>query len=103
MHAPPDPEMRRAAPPGGPVAHEERLNTAESNSAITELQGSSCDEREFTLAILRLVSVRLGLIRDTIHDIGIALKNDRLTPAYARALADEAAPGCFDACAEDFQ
>jgi len=38
------------------------------------------------LSTLRLVSVRLGLIRAEINDIGIALKNGRIPPEYARAL-----------------
>jgi hypothetical protein len=42
MLRPPDPETRRAAPPGGPVSQEERLNTAESN---TELQARQLRNR----------------------------------------------------------
>jgi hypothetical protein len=61
------------------------------------------ESAENTLAILRLVSVRLGMIRDEVNDIGIALKNGRINPNYARTLVDRVAPGCFDACAEDFQ
>jgi hypothetical protein len=55
------------------------------------------------LSVLRLVSVRLGMIRDEINDIGIALKNGRIHPDYARMLADRVAPGCYDAAAGDFQ
>jgi hypothetical protein len=66
---------------------------------------SSCDtrEREDVLSVLRLVSVRLGLIRDEVNDIGIALKNGRINPNYARALVDRVAPGCYDAASEDIQ
>jgi hypothetical protein len=60
-------------------------------------------EREHTLSVLRLVSVRLQMIRDEVNDIGVALKNGRINPNYARALVDRVAPGCFDAAAEDFQ
>ena len=45
--------------------------------------------------------VRLGLIRDEINDIGIALKNGRIAPEYARMLADRVAPGCYAAASED--
>jgi hypothetical protein len=58
-------------------------------------------EREDVLSVLRLVSVRLGGIRDEVNDIGIALKNGRIDPNYARALVDRVAPGCFDMCAGD--
>jgi hypothetical protein len=61
------------------------------------------DENESVLSILRLVSVRLGMIRDEINDIGIALKNGRIDPGYARMLADRAAPGCYAAASEDIQ
>jgi hypothetical protein len=61
------------------------------------------DENESVLSILRLVSVRLGMIRDEINDIGISLKNGRIDPGYARMLADRVAPGCYDAAAGDFQ
>ena len=58
---------------------------------------------EHTLSVLRLVSVRLGLIRDEINDVGIALKNGRIHPDYARMLADRVAPGCYAAASEDIQ
>jgi hypothetical protein len=61
------------------------------------------ESAEHTLNVLRLVSVRLGLIRDEINDIGIALKNGRIAPEYARMLADRVAPGCFAAASEDIQ
>ena len=64
---------------------------------------SDTSEREDVLSVLRLVSVRLGLIRDEVNDIGIALKNGRINPNYARALVDRVAPGCYDAAAGDFQ
>ena len=76
------------------------LNTAESDTAARQVQAS---ETEFTLDVLRLVSVRLGMIRDEINDIGIALKNGRLHPDYARMLADGVAPGCYAAASEDIQ
>ena len=44
------------------------------------------EDIEHTLAVLRLVSTRLVLIRDEINDIGIALKNGRIHPDYARML-----------------
>jgi hypothetical protein len=56
-----------------------------------------------TLAVLRLISTRLGMIRDEINDIGIALKNGRVDPRYARMLADHVAPGCYEAASEDIQ
>ena len=58
---------------------------------------------EHVLSVLRLVSVRLGLIRDEINDIGIALKNGRIAPKYARMLCDRVAPGCYEAASGDDQ
>jgi hypothetical protein len=63
----------------------------------------SADTTPEVLSTLRLMSVRLGLIRDEINDIGIALKNGRIHPDYARMLADRVAPGCFAAASEDIQ
>jgi hypothetical protein len=60
-------------------------------------------EREHVLSVLRLVSVRLGMIRDEVNDVGIALKNGRIDPHYARELVERVAPGCFDAAAGDLQ
>jgi len=45
MSRPPDPEMRRAAPPGGPVAQEDRFNAVESNRAAAELQAPQLRNR----------------------------------------------------------
>lgn len=57
-------------------------------------------ETERTLSTLRLIYVRLGLIRHEIKDIGIALKNGRVSPEHAQMLAEQAAPGCFEVCAD---
>jgi len=67
----------------------------------TELAAKAEDQDAHVLSVLRLVSVRLGLIRDEINDIGIALKNGRIAPEYARMLADRVAPGCYEAASED--
>ena len=61
------------------------------------------DETESVLSVLRLVSVRLGMIRDEVNDIGLALKTGRIDPGYARMLADRVAPGCYAAASEDIQ
>jgi hypothetical protein len=61
------------------------------------------ESTEHTLSVLRLVSVRLGMIRDEINDIGIALKNGRIHPDYARMLAERVAPGCYEAASGDIQ
>ena len=72
------------------------------NTPATRLAAKADDkEHEHVLCVLRLVYVRLGLIRDEINDIGIALKNGRIAPEYARILADRVAPGCYAAAAED--
>jgi hypothetical protein len=105
MRAPPDPEMRSPAGRQAGRASSQRgdFNTSESNAAATELQARQLRTTSDVLSTLRLVSVRLGLIRAEINDIGIALKNGRIHPDYARMLAERAAPGCYDQCAEDIQ
>jgi hypothetical protein len=74
------------------------------NAHVTKLAAVATDtEDAHVLSVLRLVSVRLGLIRDEINDIGIALRNGRIAPEYARMLADRVAPGCYAAASEDIQ
>jgi hypothetical protein len=72
-------------------------------AAITGQIDADRTADEHVLSVLRLVSARLGLIRDEINDIGIALKNGRIAPEYARMLAEQAAPGCYEAASEDIQ
>jgi hypothetical protein len=74
------------------------------NAPATKLAAKTADKEDaHVLSVLRLVSVRLGLIRDEINDIGIALKNGRIAPEYARMLAERVAPGCYAAASEDIQ
>jgi hypothetical protein len=40
MHAPPDPEMRKAALPGGPEIAGEKLNAEESTETIRDFQAA---------------------------------------------------------------
>ena len=74
------------------------------NAPATKLAAKKAvKEDTHVLSVLRLVSVRLGLIRDEINDIGIALKNGRIAPEYARMLTERVAPGCYAAASEDIQ
>jgi hypothetical protein len=74
------------------------------NAHATKFAAKTADkEHEHVLSVLRLVSVRLGMIRDEVNDIGLALKAGRIDPGYARMLADRVAPGCYDAASEDIQ
>jgi len=74
-----------------------------SAPAIKLAAKAADQEHEHVLSVLRLVSVRLQMIRDEVNDIGLALRNGRIAPEYARMLADRVAPGCYAAASEDIQ
>ena len=55
--------------------------------------------KDYTLALIRVVSRRLKHIDEEVVSIGVALSNGLVTAAKARELVDEIAPGCIDAVA----
>jgi hypothetical protein len=55
--------------------------------------------KDYTLALVRVVSRRLKHIDEEVVSIGVALSNGLITAAKARELVDEIAPGCIDAVA----
>ena len=60
MLRPPDPEMRRATLPGGPVSHEDRLSTTEPNAAIIELQAGKLRRLYFFCHAIAVTVARLA-------------------------------------------
>jgi hypothetical protein len=56
-------------------------------------------DREYLLAALRCTSRRLKLIDEEVILIGMALKNELITPREAIERTEEVAPGCLDAVA----
>jgi hypothetical protein len=55
--------------------------------------------KDYTLALIRVVSRRLKHIDEEVISIGVALSNGLVTAAKARELVDDIAPGCIDAVA----
>ncbi len=55
--------------------------------------------KEYTLALLRVVSQRLKHIDQEVISVGVALSQGLITPTRARAMTEEVAPGCIDAVA----
>ena len=55
--------------------------------------------KDYTLALIRVVSRRLKHIDEEVISIGVALSNGLVTAAKARELVDDVAPGCIDAVA----
>jgi hypothetical protein len=60
---------------------------------------SSTPTTEYTLAILRVVCLRLKLIDGEAASIGVALRQGLITSKQAREMVEEIAPGCIDAVA----
>ena len=52
--------------------------------------------KDYTLALIRVVSRRLKHIDEEVVSIGVALSNGLVTAAKARELVDDIAPGCID-------
>ena len=55
--------------------------------------------KEYTLALLRVVSRRLQHIMEEVNATGVALSNGLITAGKAREMVEEVAPGCIDAVA----
>ena len=55
--------------------------------------------KDYTLALIRVVSRRLKHIDEEVVSIGVALSNGLVSAAKARELVDDIAPGCIDAVA----
>ena len=55
--------------------------------------------KDYTLALIRVVSRRLKHIDEEVVSIGVALSSGLVTAAKARELVDDIAPGCIDAVA----
>ena len=60
---------------------------------------SGTPAKEYTLSLLRVVSRRLKHIDEEVMSIGVALGQGLITPAKAREMTEEVAPGCIDAVA----
>jgi hypothetical protein len=55
--------------------------------------------KEYTLALIRVVSRRLKWIDEEVVATGVALRDGLITSARAREMVEEIAPGCIDAVA----
>jgi hypothetical protein len=55
--------------------------------------------KEYTLALMRVVSRRLKHIDEEVIATGVALSNDLIDAKTAREMVELVAPGCIDAVA----
>jgi hypothetical protein len=55
--------------------------------------------KEYTIALLRVVSRRLKHIDEEVIATGVALSNGLIDARKAREMVEEVAPGCIDAVA----
>lgn len=60
---------------------------------------SGAPSKEYTLSLIRVVSRRLKHIDEEVVSIGVALGQGLITPARARQMTEDVAPGCIDAVA----
>jgi hypothetical protein len=55
---------------------------------------SNDDKQAFALAAIRSSCLRIKLIENELHSVGVALKSGFITPEDALDWAEEVAPGC---------
>jgi hypothetical protein len=66
---------------------------------LVERRGGMTSHKEYAVAVLRVVSLRLKHIDSEITAISIALAGDMIDVKEAFRVVDEIAPGCIDAVA----
>ena len=74
-------------------------SAAEMNQHTKPPTINRAPSRDYTLALIRVVSRRLKHIDEEVISIGVALSNGLVTAAKARELVDDIAPGCIDCVA----
>jgi hypothetical protein len=57
--------------------------------------------QDYVLAVLRATCVRVRLIESELHTIGVALRDNLISPEMALECAEEIAPGCAAVVAEN--
>jgi hypothetical protein len=57
-------------------------------------------KQDYVLAVLRATCIRVRLIENELHTIGVALKGNLISPEMALDCAEEIAPGCAAIIAE---
>jgi hypothetical protein len=56
-------------------------------------------DKDYAVQIMRTISARLGLIREEVNQIGLAVTQGRIRPDIGLTLVEQIAPGCADAVA----
>jgi hypothetical protein len=67
------------------------------NHHIKPPANARAPSKDYTLALIRVVSRRLKHIDEEVISIGVALNQGLITPTKAREMTEEIAPGCIDA------